>query len=119
MREAALVVTHGGHGTVARALRHRRPLLVMPHGRDQNDNAVRVTERGAGLSLPPTATVAQIRGALGRLLSEPGFGRAADRLGAQVANDVETSPVVEDLEALAAGARPGPGERPAKVFCPA
>ena len=119
MREAAVVVTHGGHGTVARALRHRRPLLVMPHGRDQNDNAVRVTERGAGLSLPPTATVAQIRGALGRLLSEPGFGRAADRLGAQVANDVETSPVVEDLEALAAGARPGPGERPAKVFCPA
>ena len=59
MPQAAFVVTHGGHGTVMRGLLSRVPLLVIPHGRDQNDNAVRVTFRGAGLSLSlrPCATM--------------------------------------------------------------
>src|SRR5699024_853387 len=30
MKEVSLVVTHGGHGTVSRALLHGLPLLVMP-----------------------------------------------------------------------------------------
>ena len=59
MRDAALLVTHGGHGTVMRGLVNRVPMLVLPHGRDQNDNAVRITERGAGLSLMPDASVAR------------------------------------------------------------
>ena len=55
MREAAVVVCHGGHGTVMRALTHRLPLLCLPMGRDQDDNAARVTARGAGL-YPPRRT---------------------------------------------------------------
>lgn len=102
MAEAALVVTHGGHGTVSRALCHRRPLLVIPHGRDQNDNAVRVTERGAGLSLPPDAATAEIGAALRRLLDEPCFADAAARLGEAVAREAASAAVVEALEALAA-----------------
>ena len=102
MREAALVVTHGGHGTVTRALTHRRPMLVVPPGRAQTDNAVRVTERGAGLSLPPAATTAEIREALARLLAEPGFADAAEVLGDAVAHEAVCSPVVEVLEGLAA-----------------
>ncbi len=105
MRQAALVVTHGGHGTVTRALAHRRPLLVMPHGRDQADNAVRVAARGAGLALPPTASTDEIRTALQRLLTEPAFAAAADRLGGAVAAEAEASPIVEVLEGLAAPAR--------------
>lgn len=101
MREAALVVTHGGHGTVMRALLHRLPLLVIPHGRDQNDNAVRVTERGAGLSLLPGATVEAVRGACERLLAEPSFRAAARRLGDAVAAEAENSTVVAELEAVA------------------
>ncbi len=50
MKEASLVVTHGGHGTVSRALIHGLPLLVMPMGRDQNDNAMRVEATAPGLS---------------------------------------------------------------------
>jgi UDP:flavonoid glycosyltransferase YjiC (YdhE family) len=42
MKEVSLVVTHGGHGTVSRALSHGLPLLVMPMGRDQGDIAARV-----------------------------------------------------------------------------
>lgn len=101
MREAAIVVTHGGHGTVSRALVNRRPMLVVPHGRDQNDNAVRVTERGAGLSLPPGATTAELRAALVRLLTEPRFAAAAEWLGAQVHHEATESPVVELLEEMA------------------
>jgi MGT family glycosyltransferase len=101
MQTAALVVTHGGHGTVARALRHRRPMLVLPHGRDQADNAVRVSERGAGLTLASNASVEEIRSALARLLEEPGFAEAARRLGDAVARETVESPVVEVLEDLA------------------
>ncbi|RAK60745.1 glycosyltransferase [Phenylobacterium hankyongense] len=114
MREAALVVTHGGHGTVMRALIHRRPLLVIPHGRDQNDNAIRVTERAAGLSLLPDAGEAEIRGALQRLLAEPAFVAGAERLGAAVAHEAANSPVVEELEALV-----GAATSEAPQLCPA
>lgn len=106
MAEAAVVVTHGGHGTVSRALCHRRPMLVMPHGRDQNDNAVRVTERGAGLCLPPQAGVPEIAAALSRLLQEPSFAACAARLGQAVAREAASCAVVEELEALAAAAVP-------------
>jgi len=100
MRAAALVVTHGGHGTVTRALTHRRPLLVIPHGRDQNDNAVRVTARGAGLALPATASVRELGTAIRRLLHEPAFTEAAACLGAAVAYEAVLSPVAGALEAL-------------------
>ena len=102
LRDAALVVTHGGHGTVMTALIHRVPMLVLPHGRDQGDNAVRVTERGAGLSLAPTASSDGMRAALRRLLVEPSFRLAARRLGDAVAQEVGSSRVIEELEALAA-----------------
>lgn len=101
MSDAAAVVTHGGHGTVMRALLSRVPMLVIPHGRDQNDNAVRVTERGAGLSLRPSASVDEIRQACQRLLSEPSFRAAAKQLGDRVAAERDGSTVVEELESAA------------------
>jgi UDP:flavonoid glycosyltransferase YjiC (YdhE family) len=104
MRDARIVVTHGGHGTVMTALMHRVPLLVLPHGRDQGDNAVRVTERGAGLSLASTASMEEMHAALARLIDEPSFRIAAQRLGDAVTQEVESSRVVEELEGLAAAA---------------
>jgi MGT family glycosyltransferase len=101
LREAAVVVTHCGHGTVQRALAHGVPLLCMPLGRDQADNAVRVAARGAGLTLAPGVTAGEIRAALGRLLGEEGFRDAARRLGAAVAAEAASPAAVEELEALA------------------
>jgi len=98
MREASIVVTHGGHGTVTRALVQQRPLLVIPHGRDQGDNAIRVTERGAGLSLPNTATQEEIAQALRRLLEDPSLASAARQLGSAIAEEMRNSPVVPLLE---------------------
>jgi MGT family glycosyltransferase len=104
MRQAAVVVTHGGHGTVMRALLSRVPMLLIPHGRDQNDNAVRVTERGAGLSLGPDASVAAIRDVCVRLLNDPSFRAAATRLGDLVAAEASNSAIVTELEAAASDA---------------
>ena len=102
MPETMLVITHGGHGTVTRALMHLKPLIVVPHGRDQNDNAARVTARGAGLMLPATATATDFRAAIQTVLAEPRYAESAKRLGERVAADVDNSPVADELERLAA-----------------
>jgi UDP:flavonoid glycosyltransferase YjiC (YdhE family) len=77
MKEVSLVVTHGGHGTVSRALSHGMPLLVMPMGRDQGDVAVRVEACGAGLMLATTASETDIATAISRLIEEPHFRASA------------------------------------------
>jgi len=97
---AAAVVTHAGHGTVMRALAHGLPLLCLPMGRDQDDNAARVFARGAGLRLRPSATPRRIAAAVGRLLSEPGFRARAERLGAIIRADVAEDRAVKELEAV-------------------
>lgn len=102
MQQAALVVTHGGHGTVMRALKHHRPLLVIPHGRDQDENAARVVEHGAGLRLTAGATTEEIHAALKRLLGEAAFTKSAQRLGAAITEESKRVDVVAELEALAA-----------------
>jgi UDP:flavonoid glycosyltransferase YjiC (YdhE family) len=67
LKYAGVVVTHGGHGTVVRALAAGVPLVVMPHGRDQADNAARVTSRGAGVSISRHAQPATIAAAVSRV----------------------------------------------------
>jgi UDP:flavonoid glycosyltransferase YjiC (YdhE family) len=101
LRETLLVVTHGGHGTVMATLMRGLPMLVIPHGRDQGDNAARLVERGAGLALSRDATSEEIRAALARLLDETSFRNAAKTLGAAVAAEAEASSLIADLESLA------------------
>lgn len=102
MPEASLVITHGGHGTVTRALMHLKPLIVVPHGRDQNDNAARVTARGAGIILPAGSPAYEFRTAIEYMLANARYADAARALGERVADDVNNSPAAEELERLAA-----------------
>lgn len=99
---AQVVVAHGGHGTVMKALAAGKPLLCVPLGRDQVDNAVKVTARGAGLTRKRTASAASYRRALERLLADPRFTEGAARLGEAVRRDAAGSAAVDELEALAA-----------------
>lgn len=98
LQQAAAVITHGGHGTVARALAAGVPLVVMHHGRDQADNAVRVTSRGAGLSVSRSAKPAKIAAAVRRLLDDPSFRTGAERLGRAFRQDASSSLLVAELE---------------------
>lgn len=100
MKQASLVITHGGFGTVARALTHKLPVLVMPMGRDQGLNGEKAMMHGAGMMLPPEADAAAIAGAVQTLLAEPGYAEAAARLGAAIERETRESRVVEELEAL-------------------
>jgi MGT family glycosyltransferase len=101
MKEVSLVVTHGGHGTVTRSLVNGMPLLVIPMGRDQADNAARVVARGAGLSLADGATEEEIVSAVSRLVTEPHFKAAAVQLGKAIAPDVTSSVFATEMEAIA------------------
>lgn len=98
--KAALFVTHGGHGSVIRPLMAGLPLLVLPGLRDQRDNAMRVTSRGAGLMLERDASPEKIAETVTRLLTEPGFRESAGRLGANIAADMALRSAETELEAM-------------------
>lgn len=96
---AAAIVTHAGHGTVMRALANGVPLLCLPMGRDQDDNAARVVARGAGLRLRPSASPDRIAAALRRLLDDPAFRASAAYLGRTIRDDVAADRAITELEA--------------------
>lgn len=87
LAKARVVVTHGGHGTVIRSLCHGVPLVVLPMGRDQNDNAARVEYHGAGLRLDPSASPRMLGAAVQRVLCEPGFAERALMLARAIAKE--------------------------------
>lgn len=98
--KTALFVTHGGHGSTLRPLMAGLPLLVIPGLRDQRDNAMRVTARGAGLMLERDATPQKIAEAVSRLLGEPAFRVAAGRLGQAIAVDQKDRSAETELEVM-------------------
>lgn len=97
------VLTHGGHGTVIKALTAGVPLVVVPLGRDQPDNAARVVHAGAGLRLSKKASVPALHGAIARVLDEPRYRAAARRMAATLAAERDESLVIDELERAALG----------------
>jgi len=97
--EAAAVVTHAGLGTVHAALSHGLPLVCLPIGRDQPDNAARVKWHGAGLRLSPNSSPAAIRAAIEKVLGDPAFAASARRLAAAFASERAAERALSALEA--------------------
>jgi UDP:flavonoid glycosyltransferase YjiC (YdhE family) len=74
MPAADVVICHGGHGTVVRALAAGKPLLICPSVGDMGENASRVAWSGTGLSIPRRLLSPRaIRLAMRRLLHEKSF----------------------------------------------
>jgi UDP:flavonoid glycosyltransferase YjiC (YdhE family) len=83
MPAASLVISHGGHGTVARALGAGTPVLICPIIGDMSETAMRVAWAGTGLSLPwRLCRPAPLRWAARRLLQEPSFAAKAQEVAA-------------------------------------
>jgi MGT family glycosyltransferase len=98
LKHASVVVTHGGHGTVSRSLAADVPLVVMPQGRDQADNAARVESRGAGATIKSDASPTAIGAAVRRVLEQPSYAAAAKRLGDSIRADAESDMLIRELE---------------------
>ena len=83
MPAASLVISHGGHGTVARALGAGTPVLICPIIGDMSETAMRVAWAGAGLSLPwRLCRPAPLRWAARRILDDRSFAAAAGKIAA-------------------------------------
>lgn len=99
---ADLVITHGGHGTVITALNAGVPLVCLPMGRDQEDNAARVVWRGAGVRRSSKADATTLRQAIQQVLEDPRFREGARRIASGIARDGGPGQAIAELESLAA-----------------
>jgi MGT family glycosyltransferase len=102
------LVTVGGKATILAAAEAGVPMVLVPTTWDKPDNARRVTEAGAGVRLAPRRLSPEtLRTAVRRVLDEPGYRAAAERLAAQLQAAPGPARAAELLEGLASGAAEG------------
>jgi len=65
-----LVITHGGHGTIMRSLAYGLPVICLPMGRDQGDNAIKVERCKVGIKLAARSSPSRISEAIQQILSK-------------------------------------------------
>lgn len=105
---ADLVICHGGHGTICRALGAGVPVICCPAVGDMTENGARVAWAGAGLMLPwRLLGAASLRATVRRLLSEPGFAFRAGQIAAWSRKNDGSERAAELVERLAASPAPG------------
>jgi UDP:flavonoid glycosyltransferase YjiC (YdhE family) len=90
----ALVVSHGGAGTMLAALSHGLPLLTVPQGADQYVNAEACSRRGVGRTVVTgDLTAARVGTEVRTLLGDPGYRTRAQEVQAEIA----AMPAPEDI----------------------
>jgi UDP:flavonoid glycosyltransferase YjiC (YdhE family) len=98
-----LVVAHGGHGTLVRALSCGCPVVLSPAGGDMAENAARVDWAGLGVRLPPRfCTPRGVRIAVRRALARPELRTAAHRAAAWIAANDAGERAAAEIERWAA-----------------
>jgi UDP:flavonoid glycosyltransferase YjiC (YdhE family) len=97
-----VVVCHGGHGTLARALMSGCPVVVCPAGGDMAESGARVDWAGVGVRLPLRfCTPLGVRLAVRRALARRGARERARRLAAWAAAHPGPQRAVAEVEAWA------------------
>lgn len=100
---ASVIVHQGGSGTTGQALKAGRPMLVVPYGWDQPDNALRIERLGCGMHLPrKDYAIKSACAAIARLLDAPPFRTTAAELGLRVGAEDSLSPACDAVEQLLA-----------------
>ncbi len=108
MPRCSLVITHAGHGTVARALASGCPVLAVPHSGDMGENAARVDWARVGVRLPwRFLSPATLRLAVRRALADRGLALRARELAAWAAVNDGAERAAELVEQLALTATRG------------
>jgi UDP:flavonoid glycosyltransferase YjiC (YdhE family) len=81
----AAVISHGGSGTLLGALAAGVPLVLLPQGANQFENAWRCERIGVAAALfPEQATAPAITAALDAVLGEPSYREAAARVQGEI-----------------------------------
>jgi MGT family glycosyltransferase len=97
-----LVITHGGHGTVVRALAGGVPVMVVPIGRDQPDNAARVLHHHVGVRASKRSSSERFATVVRRALADDALHSRARDMAERLAPDIGAPRAVAALEDLAA-----------------
>jgi rhamnosyltransferase subunit B len=106
MPRASAVVHQVGAGTTGQALRAGRPMLVVPHGHDQPDNAFRVTNLGVARTVSPGAyRERRVAHELGILLEDHTYQRRASEIAAVVRGEGGADAAAAAIDAVL---RPSP-----------
>ena len=86
--QAAAVITHGGVGTVARALRNGCPMLLEPHTYEQCFNAHKVLTWGVGAAMYPEKLTAEgITKVLAQKVLTEDYQQKAEKIKVQINNE--------------------------------
>ena len=102
LAQAAVTVTHAGHGTVAASLAHGVPIVALPNpAADQPFLAATIQRLGAGLALDGGAGPDAIRTAVMEVLGEPSYADAARTLAIKIAKMPGATGAADQLERLA------------------
>ena len=106
MPRCDVVVCHGGHGTILRALSSGCAVVACPAGGDMNENAARLDWAGVGVRLPGRFVAARpLRLAVMRAVGDQAMRARAQRLAAWAAEHDPGAAASEVVLALASTAR--------------
>ena len=106
MPRCDLVVCHGGHGTVVRALACGVPVVASPSGGDMGENAARIDWARVGVRLPwRLCTARALRLAVERALGDPLMAARARALSAWAAARDGVERAADEVERFALSER--------------
>ena len=101
MRRAACVVTHGGHGTMMRALTYALPMVVIPGlASDQPVNAASIEAWGVGRGLSKDASADIIRQAVQDVLNSPSYTSVAREFSEKLKGIDGAANAADEVEAV-------------------
>ncbi len=111
--QAAALVTHGGLGTVTRALQHGVPMLIIPLFSDQPLNAQLAAARGLAYHLPRESSSPEaIRARLETLLKDELLRARLKQVAEELRQLRARAPALEALEQLVLGVSEHRAARP-------
>ena len=99
---AALVITHAGWQTVNAALADGVPLVCIPDGRDQPDNAARVVLAHAGVRVSKKSSPEKLRRVISQALEDQSIKQGARAMADALARSDGATAIANELERLQA-----------------
>jgi UDP:flavonoid glycosyltransferase YjiC (YdhE family) len=97
---ASLTVTHAGWQTINASLAEGVPIVCVPSGRDQPDNAARVIARKAGVKVSKRASTRRLRRVIAGALADDSLRQGAAAMAAALGRSDGAQLVAEHVERI-------------------